>query len=827
MDVFSLNPGSYMAPTGSDVLWWLVQHIQQFSGENRLIVLPTQRAANRLKGLLYKAPALLVRNEIRTYDTILGDKIDVVEDELRLCWDVFEDPYFTEEVFKTQNLTFEQKKCFLSSIQSLQAELGLNEIALSELLKVAYRNDQPVLQKLITTLIKKFPEGRKVDRSFVARLDGFVEKLPSIEKKVYLLVDGVVPPAVHRLAEALQDEHYVLASGKFSADLLDSLVFKQLPVYIPRRKLQAQLQSEVPKSVKIEKDIEGVICIETLNILVLARQIVEVAQQRFALGDKVVSLVTSNRQLSSIIHTMCDGAEISIDDSFGRPLDQTSYGQLILLMLSWMMDNKKYERLLNLISHPVLHSYWGDFARKVDYLGRSKQLKFLEVLGAYDPKSEEDVQRLDELKTLFQRPQLEAFKDQASEALSLLKKWGVIAENYSEFEQVQALLNISENLEMFRIRLQSKTCREQTPRPPYLQLMGPMESRLMHPKTVILADFNEGEWPEGSLSSPWLNVRVRQEIGLPDSVLSTDGLSHAFLSLMGSKYVFLCRSAQINGLPATSSRWWSRLSVVCKLAGVSLPVISLERDPTERGVTKTKIYQIPDHLRPQKLSISDIHLWINDPRLFVQNRLLEMKDLPEWDESANHLSRGILIHEVLEQGINENLSSKEMLCVAMEKLKKLNLSASESMFWESDLVACVRNFEQMNQSISSLKTWTEIRGEWTVETQFGYVNIVGKADRVDQLEDGSFQIIDYKTGGLPSKKSVIQGDYPQLVLLGLMLKNGAFAPMISKSTPFMVSYWGVKSGEVSNFLFEDLEKLEEFVVSKIEELLNPDFTFEV
>jgi ATP-dependent helicase/nuclease subunit B len=66
----------------------------------------------------------------------------------------------------------------------------------------------------------------------------------------------------------------------------------------------------------------------------------------------------------------------------------------------------------------------------------------------------------------------------------------------------------------------------------------------------------------------------------------------------------------------------------------------------------------------------------------------------------------------------------------------------------------------------------EVSGKLVVEgTGF---TLRGRADRIDRLEDGTFSIIDYKSGSNPSTKQA-RSLSPQLALEAAMAARGAFA----------------------------------------------------
>ena len=64
------------------------------------------------------------------------------------------------------------------------------------------------------------------------------------------------------------------------------------------------------------------------------------------------------------------------------------------------------------------------------------------------------------------------------------------------------------------------------------------------------------------------------------------------------------------------------------------------------------------------------------------------------------------------------------------------------------------------------------------------VTVHGRIDRLDRLADGSFAVVDYKTGGPPSVWQVEAGFALQLGTLGLMVEHGAFPAIAGEATRF-------------------------------------------
>jgi ATP-dependent helicase/nuclease subunit B len=71
----------------------------------------------------------------------------------------------------------------------------------------------------------------------------------------------------------------------------------------------------------------------------------------------------------------------------------------------------------------------------------------------------------------------------------------------------------------------------------------------------------------------------------------------------------------------------------------------------------------------------------------------------------------------------------------------------------------------------------------------------GKADRIEELADGSLAVLDYKTGTAPGKTDVLTGKSPQLALEAIIAEAGGFEKLGGKSVEELV-YWRLSGGSI-------------------------------
>ena len=78
-----------------------------------------------------------------------------------------------------------------------------------------------------------------------------------------------------------------------------------------------------------------------------------------------------------------------------------------------------------------------------------------------------------------------------------------------------------------------------------------------------------------------------------------------------------------------------------------------------------------------------------------------------------------------------------------------------------------------------VEVFPEVSGSLPIALEDGSVfTLRARADRIEQRRDGTFVIVDFKTGQPPGIREVFAGFSPQLTLEAVMLMNGAF-----KGTP--------------------------------------------
>jgi ATP-dependent helicase/nuclease subunit B len=327
----------------------------------------------------------------------------------------------------------------------------------------------------------------------------------------------------------------------------------------------------------------------------------------------------------------------------------------------------------------------------------------------------------------------------------------------------------------------------------HLKIYGPLEARLTQADRVIIGGLVEGVWPPAPRIDPWLSRPMRHELGL-DLPERRIGLSaHDFAQLLGTAEVILSHAAKIGGAPAVASRFLHRLEAVAgearwsaaKLAGEMYVRWANELDKPERVKPVAQpLPRPPRAARPVRLSVTAIEDWLRDPYTIYARHILRLAPLDPVDMPLSAADRGSAIHDAIGEftqtfatalpsdpaGALRGIGQK-YFAPLMERPE------ARALWWPrfQRIAVWFANWEAARRD-HLVKIAAEARGEIPIALDDGRTfTLSARADRIEQRSDGTFVILDYKTGQPPTGKQVRMGLSPQLTLEAAILREGGFA----------------------------------------------------
>jgi ATP-dependent helicase/nuclease subunit B len=285
---------------------------------------------------------------------------------------------------------------------------------------------------------------------------------------------------------------------------------------------------------------------------------------------------------------------------------------------------------------------------------------------------------------------------------------------------------------------------------------------------------------------------MRHELGL-DLPERRIGLSaHDFAQLLGAEDVILSHSAKAGGAPAVASRFLHRLEAVAgderwkaaKQAGENYLRFAHALDQPERVQPIAQPEPRPPRAtRPLKLSVTAIEDWLRDPYTIYAKYILKLEALDPVDMPLSAADRGSAIHDALGEFTKEYADrlpddpalvlkqiGEKYFAPLMERPEARALwwpRFQRIATWFADWEIARRGYIERIEA--------EIRGEIPIRLDHERTFILSaRADRIERRNDGSFAILDYKTGQPPTGKQVRMGLSPQLTLEAAILREGGF-----------------------------------------------------
>lgn len=323
-----------------------------------------------------------------------------------------------------------------------------------------------------------------------------------------------------------------------------------------------------------------------------------------------------------------------------------------------------------------------------------------------------------------------------------------------------------------------------------IHIWGELEARLMSPDLMILAGVNEDIWPGPADPGPWLSRGMRIAIGLAPPERQQGQASHDFEMALGNAEVIVAYAERIGTSPALASRLVQRLDAFAGDAQAKAMRARAQHwltnatalDYAGRPVPAKRPLPTPVAAhRPRNLSITEIEPLMRSPYDIYAKKVLRLQRLEPLGAQPDAKERGSMIHKVFERFVLEGLgfaapdALARLDAMAEEEFAGLDAIGERRAIWLRRFNRAAQLFlayERERTGHVSART-AEIKGSWVFPTLDNFT-LVGKADRIDQLSDGTLEIIDFKTGGVPASGDMRDFDAPQLLLEAAMARAGVF-----------------------------------------------------
>jgi ATP-dependent helicase/nuclease subunit B len=439
--------------------------------------------------------------------------------------------------------------------------------------------------------------------------------------------DARVTPAVEHPQFAMQAllrrigiaREQVVALGVPAAHDRERYISEALRPAAATERWQRLAACDVP--LPIERALETVAVIEAANAEEEALAIAIGLREALETPHKTAALITPDRALARRVLAALERWKITVDDSGGDALADTSAGRFARLAADAALGGLSPVALLALLKHPLarLGAAEGAHARAIAALEKAvlrgprprpgigglahaliafraelAKLRRGETsdLHPSDPRVSISAAELNAADALvarlrtalapldglgstpfakfaeLHRSVIAALSaDETGAPVAFLGPDGVALD--AAFEEIARraadadfAVAPADYADVFRTAISDRTVRERELRGARVRIYGRLEARLQSVDRVVLGGLVEGVWPPEMRSDPWLSRPMRHALGLdlPERRMSLS--AHDFAQALGAHEVILAYPTKLAGTPTVISRFVQRLAAV-------------------------------------------------------------------------------------------------------------------------------------------------------------------------------------------------------------------------------------------------------------------------
>lgn len=311
-----------------------------------------------------------------------------------------------------------------------------------------------------------------------------------------------------------------------------------------------------------------------------------------------------------------------------------------------------------------------------------------------------------------------------------------------------------------------------------LQVMGMLESRMLHFPRVMVLDAVDDKLPGTPAYDALLPDPLRQLLGLPDGRHRSLVAAHNFHRLIAGAdeaRIFYQTGESAPGDKAgkpVRSRFveqllWEeekRLGHIIEpndggpLEAVGLPVASVPGADGDVDVTDAVRDKLDGILRRKELSATFLDSYLHCPARFFYERLTPLREPETVSEEGDPLELGIVVHDVLCEFLTPHIGERLDLSTLdplplqdafSERLRERSFFEQMPFDMRMALESSGRRrlWRFLKSSGETTITALEKTSTATIDVGDRILRVGGKFDRVDRRPDG-LVVLDYKTGGV-------------------------------------------------------------------------------
>ena len=331
-----------------------------------------------------------------------------------------------------------------------------------------------------------------------------------------------------------------------------------------------------------------------------------------------------------------------------------------------------------------------------------------------------------------------------------------------------------------------------------LQVMGPLETRALDFRNLVILSANEGMFPRRSVSASFIPPELRKGFGLPTYEYQDAVWAYYFYRMIQRpEHVWMVYDNRTEGLRnGEESRYIKQLEYhfqwpLRRMAATA----SIQTVEEEADIPKTQEHV--DKVRAGWLSASTLNSYLACPAKFYYQVVEGLKAADEVSESLDASMLGNVFHHVMQKLYSGQPSYSRADIEAMKKdtARIRRLIRAEVLDQMHSIEVTGRNLvlenilegyvkETLAHDIQLLKDagsgkFTIIGLEQKVSCEIDGFRFIGFIDRLDSYQPGQVRIVDYKTGKVEDNDILIDDTNAAQVVEQLFSADSKSRPKIA------------------------------------------------
>lgn len=331
-----------------------------------------------------------------------------------------------------------------------------------------------------------------------------------------------------------------------------------------------------------------------------------------------------------------------------------------------------------------------------------------------------------------------------------------------------------------------------------LQIMGPLETRALDFRNLIILSANEGMFPRRSVSSSFIPPELRKGFGLPTYEFQDAVWAYYFYRMIQRpEKVWLLYDSRTEGLKSgEESRYIKQLEYSFGLP-VKHKVASAELRPVAPEVSIPKTEADVAVIREKFLSASTLQSYLSCPAKFYYQVVQGLATEEEVAESLDAGMLGNVYHHVMQQlygdkaiitpadldaFLKDNARLRRMVRAEILKVMRSIEVTGRNLVLEEVILGHIRKTLEYDARLlkeSGSKGFQIIGLEKKYTMERDGFKFKGFVDRMDSYLPGQVRIVDYKTGKVQDDDLLITDENAAGVVEKLFGPKNAARPKIA------------------------------------------------